>query len=118
MYEPIEEDDTVIILSSNDDNDFIELFLERRFWLTELSVDERNWGETKFLAIYRASPVQGITHYARVERIWKPSPDLTHFMLGTPIANSWIGYVKNAKVRGSKFTTIGRLLKATDYDDL
>ena len=118
VYESVNKDDKVIILSSNDDNDFIELFLERRIWWTNSTVARSQWDDIRFLAIYRADPVHGITHYARVERVYRPIPKYTHFVLGTAIAHGWIGYVPGAKVRGIKYVSIEKLLQAEDYDDL
>ena len=111
-----EYDDRVMVCSAHEGN-FIDLFIERRYWSTTSPIALDSANPIEYLALYRRQPVSAITHYARVESV-RQEVNLTEFLLGTPISIGPIIYTPNAKVRSHSYTTYRKLLGASSMSDL
>lgn len=111
-----EYDDKVMVCSAHEGN-FVDLFIERKYWSTSSPVALDSDKPIRYLALYRRQPVSAITHYARVETV-RQEEHLTEFLLGTPISIGPILYSPNAKVRSHSYTTYRKLLGASLMSDL
>ena len=110
-----------IICSGNEDS-FNKYFLKENKW-EHIRIEYKRLNKLKYIAIYITSPVQKITHYAKILEI-KPSNTFKgkyNIKIDNPIMlkqNILLGNIHSATVRSNKYTLLSKLKCAKKYKDL
>ena len=114
--------DTVVYPAHN--NGFIKAFLNENLWY-HVRINKDRIPLIKYVAIYRGTPESRITHYAQVAQDGYVYDDtykgyVVHFEgypieLDNPIP---LGSASSASVRAPRYTTLQKLLAASEYSDL
>lgn len=112
--------DTVIFPAHNDG--FKEAFLGENCWYA-VRVREDKIPKLKHIAIYRAAPVSGITHWAEIDRIeqYKDTNKKIIYFKNTAIELDKpikLGEKDANSMRSPRYTTKEKLLKANEVKDL
>ncbi|MFA6850358.1 MAG: ribbon-helix-helix domain-containing protein [Selenomonadaceae bacterium] len=116
----IDDYDTVIFPAHNEG--FHETFLGEDAWYS-VRIREDRIPKIKYVAIYRASPISGITHYAKVKSIqqYKDTKKKIIYFDGSAIALPEIvilGDTNQNAMRAPRYTTIEKLIAAKAVADL
>jgi len=102
------------------DEGFIEAFLnENKWYYVRIKKDKIPY--IKHVAIYRGTPASRITHYAKVADFEETEEGYVINLDGHPIPLENpipLGSVSAASVRAPRYTTLEKLLQASEYKDL
>jgi hypothetical protein len=114
------EDDIVVVVPAQEEG-FKKVFLgERRWRAIRISYDKRL--EIRYVAAYQTKPIAAVTHYAPVATI-EPYGEEGKYQLvfsGPPVEIGPIPFADapSGLMQGTRYTTLGRLLKAKRLTDL
>ncbi len=116
----IDDYDTVVFPAHNED--FHETFLGEDAWYS-VRIREDRIPKIKYVAIYRASPISGITHYAKVKSIqqYNDTKKKIIYFDGSAIELPEIvilGDTNQNAMRAPRYTTIEKLTSAKAVADL
>lgn len=112
--------DTAIFPAHNDG--FEEAFLGENCWYS-VRIKESRIPKIKYVAVYRAAPVSGITHYAKVKGIkqYENTGKWIIFFEGSAISlqnTIQLGSTDANAMRSPRYTTLSKLLVANVVADL
>ncbi|MEG2057704.1 MAG: hypothetical protein RRZ84_07300 [Romboutsia sp.] len=112
--------DTVIFPAQNDG--FNEVFLNEDCWYS-VRVSEEKIKKLKYIAIYRASPVSGITHYAEIDKFDQyqdTNKKIVYFKSKAVELPDKVelGQINANSMRSPRYTTLSKLLKVKELKDL
>lgn len=111
----------LIVLPAHNEG-FNETFLGEKVWYS-FRIKEERIDKIKYIAIYRAAPISGITHYAKVGRIsqYKNTNKKIAYFDGPPISLDHtvkLGSSNANAFRAPRYTQLSRLLNAQEVSDL
>ncbi|MFZ3132812.1 MAG: hypothetical protein WA125_17340 [Desulfosporosinus sp.] len=101
---------------------FEEIFLGKNKWHA-VRIKEDKIHKVKFVAIYRAAPISGITHFAKVKKVkqYKDTEKKEILFDGSAIELPQVvklGLTNANAMRAPRYTTLEKLTNAKQIEDL
>jgi hypothetical protein len=101
---------------------FKEAFIKEKAWYA-VKMNSNRIPKIKFVACYRAAPISGITHYAKVKEIrqYKNTDKKIVIFDGSPIElpqTVALGDVSAASMRSPRYTTLEKLMNSNTIKEL